>query len=403
MSSCKKECSVRKLHIRFRRLFKASCFFTALEALIAAIIAVCQLIALFEPASRWLGNCADILAPCGFAGWKDVAMTVGLTGVLFAWLLQIIGDQTCGIKMDELFRAEFLGYTFLIAFFLQATILCIFVGSAKGAWRLLAPVSFCNMLCGIGGMWTMCAAFLFSTEKRRVIAFCVLEKQLEKTRNKYWLELWAQELNRCADRDEHEHISNYFQQIRIKAENILERKKKAEVCAEFCGEMIKLTWTQTGDTQWSRYMPYLLKQLHDSSAFYPLLSAYLLQAAKLGETGRDGDRYQAIMECLSRGTKDLKKVPGDILALYLAFITVYQFDSGISIDAKLLLRLLDIRWDWQLNNVPQNNQTSILEWMVWSYGIAFKNDHKSFFPKMQDPALQGDFDRFMKLYPWKHI
>ncbi len=402
MSSCKKQCRVRRLRTGFRVLFRASCVFTCLEVLAVAIIAVCQL---FEPASQWLVGLADRLVSRDFSGWKDVAMTVGLTGVLFAWLLQIIGDQTCGIQMDELFYTEFRFYTFLMAFFLQATIVCIFVCSAAGPWRLLAPITFFNMLCGIGGMWVMCAAFLFSTEHRRTIAFCALENRLEKKWRRDDLSLWARELNQCAARGEEEHIRRCFQLLRARADKVLDEKGE-EACAAFCCEMIDEIWTQTGVRQWSRYMSCLLQKPYGDSVFCLLLSAYLLQAAKLGETQREDERYQAVTECLSRGTAELEKVPGDILILYLAFTAVYQFDSGNPVHKDVLPRLRAIRWDWSLNVAPGNEaryRERVLQWMVRSYDITFTYDHESFSARMQDPALQRNFDRFIKLYPWKYI
>ena len=330
-------------------------------------------------------------------------MTVGLTGVLFAWLLQIIGDQTCGIQMDELFCTEFHGYTRQMFLFIQATLLCIFMCSTKSIWKLLAPISFLIMICGIVGMWLMCLAFLFSTKKRRIIAFCALEGKLTKTWSPDHQELWSRELNLCATRGEEEHIETYFQQLRSKAEKFWE-KESAEICAEYCGDLIERTWTQVGSKRWSQYLPYLLKQPYGTPASYLLLCSFLLQAARLREMEQDGDRYQAVMECLSKGTKGMETVPGDLLALYLAFIVVYQAASKTPVNQDVLSRLREIRWDWELDITSMAEyQKYVLEWMIWCYGIATTYDYKSIAVKMQNANLDRDFAQFMKLYPWKAV
>lgn len=401
MISCKKQCCVRKLRIGFRLLFWASCFFTALEILTLVLIALCYSGAFPERFSLWLASCAETLVPSGFTGLKDVSMTVGLTGVLFAWLLQIIGDQVCGIQMDELFRTEFHGYTFQVFFFIQATLVCIFTCSAQSTWKLVAPTSFVNMICGIVGMWLMCLAFLFSTKKRRIIAFCALEGKLTKEWSTDHQELWSQELNLCAARGEEEHIETYFQQLRSRAEKLWS-EEPAEVCAEYCGDMIGRTWEQVGHKRWSQYLPYLLKQPYGTPASYLLLSSFLLQAARLQEIEQDGERYQAVMECLSRGTKGMEKVPGDLLALYLAFIVVYQAASEKPIPRDVHSCLQEIRWDLALNITSMAKyQACVLKWVIWSYGIAVTYDYKSFTIRMQHMGLDRDFTRFMKLYPWK--
>lgn len=401
MSSCKKQCCVRKLRVGFRISYWASCVFTGLEIVLIVFIALYYIGVLPEQISSWLANCANTLVPSGSTGLKDVSMTVGLTGVLFAWLLQIIGDQTCGIQMDELFCIEFHGYTHQMFFFIQATLLCIFTCSTQSICKLVAPISFLNMLCGIVGMWLMCLAFLFNTAKRRTIAFCVLEGKLTKTWNPDHQELWSRELNLCATRGEEEHIETYFQQLRTRAKKFWE-EEGVEVCAERCSDLIERTWIQVGSKRWSQFLPYLLEQPYETPASYLLLCFFLLQAARLRETEQDGDRYQAVMECLSKGTKGMEKVPGDLLALYLAFIVVYQATSNTPIEQDVLSRLREIRWDLELNDTSMaKHQTNVLEWMILSYGIITTYDYKSFVVKMQRASLDTTFAKYMKLYPWK--
>lgn len=74
--------------------------------------------------------------------------------------------------------------------FILSTMVCIFTCSCAGTGRLLALATFLIMFCGIVNMWLMCNAFLFSTSKRRDIAFCCLKSKLSADWKMDDLSLW---------------------------------------------------------------------------------------------------------------------------------------------------------------------------------------------------------------------
>lgn len=406
MKSCNKQCRIHKTRIGFRCLYMISWGLTIVEFL--AVFAM-----LFWPAVlRWCGSIPNPMGQLSgnlpdnwFNGLKDVSMTVGLTGVLFAWLLQIIGDQTCGIQMDELFSFEFPGYTWQMFLFIQATIVCIFTCSCKGPGRLLAPIAFSNMLCGIVNMWLMCMAFLFSTSKRRDIAFCRLKDKLSKNWNMDDLSLWARELNTCVARGEKEHIQTFFDLLRAKAEDLF-KPEESVLCAEFCGEVMEQIWNATGADHWSRYLTYLLKPPYNVEPPYFLLGTYLLQTARLREREMVGDRYFAVIACLSKGTRDRQTVPGTLLALYLAFYTIHESYSVDQHPDEVFEALGKIKWDKKLD-VYQNEVDSfrkcVLRWVLESYGIVCTGDYQAFVCKQEkNEDLRRTYDQYMNLFPWEY-
>lgn len=406
MKSCDKQCSVYKIRAIFLGLYKISWGLTIVEIVTAFFILLRAIIMFWwksvsiDPVG-WLSG----ILPAGcFGGLKDVSMTVGLTGVLFAWLLQIIGDQTCGIQMDELFRFEFPGYIWQMFFFIQATMICIYTCNCKDTGRLLAPLSFLNMLCGIVNMWLMCVAFLFSTSKRRDIAFCCLKDKLLTNWNIDNLSLWAQELNTCATRGETQHIEMYFDLVRSKADETF-NPEKPELCAEFCGQLMDLTWTTIGNNRWSQYLAYLLNPPYNNEISYFLLGTYLLQAARLGEKEVSRDRYLEVVTCLSKGTERLNEVPAFLLAIYLAFYTIHQSVSIQENPEKIFDALQKIKWDKKLDvyqNRKANYRKYVLKWILWIYGVVFANDYQAYICK-QGENLERAYDHYMNFFPWKYI
>lgn len=406
MKSCDKQCHIYKIRAGFLILYKISWGLTIAEIVTVLLIPLRKFMMLWcgsVPVDP-IGWLSANLSNGHFGGLKDVAMTVGLTGVLFAWLLQIIGEQTCGIQMDELFRFEFPGYIYQMFYFIQATMICIFTCSCKDTGRLLALVAFLNMLCGIVNMWLMCVAFLFSTSKRRDIAFCCLKRELSTSWSMDKLSLWARALNVCVARGEKEHVAAYFDLLRSKAEEIF-NPQKPELCAEFCGELMELTWIETGADHWSQYLAYLLRPPYNKEVPYFLLGTYLLQAARLRERGMSGDRYLAVITCIDKGTVNLHEVPGILLALYLAFCTIHQLVSTQPAPEVVFNALRKIKWDKKLD-VYQNKSAyyrkCVLRWVLWSYGIVYTSDYQAFVSK-QGETLEQDYDRYMRLYPWKYV
>lgn len=407
MKSCDKQCRIYKIHTRFLGLYKISWWLTIVEMVVAllilfrVIITCCCGYVPFDP----IGRLSGIIPGNWFSGLKDVSMTVGLTGVLFAWLLQIIGDQTCGIQMDELFNFEFPGYICQMFLFIQATIVCIFTCSCKGPGRLLAPIAFFNMLCGIVNMWLMCRAFLFSTGKRRDIAFCCLKDKLSENWNIDDMSLWARELNTCAARGEKKHIETFFEFLRSQTEKTF-KQDGPELCAEFCGEVMERIWNAAGADHWSQYLTYLLNPPYDVEPPYFLLGTYLLQAARLREREMVGDRYFAVITCLSKGTRDRQTVPGTLLALYLAFYTIHESYSAQQGPDEVFDALGKIKWDQRLDVYPnevENFRKCVLKWVLESYGIVCTGDYQTFVCKQEkNEDLKRTYDQYMSLFPWEY-
>lgn len=403
MKLCKKQCRIYKIRAAFLVLYIISWGLTIAEFVAVFCILLRGLI------MHWCGSvpvdcisCLLGIVPKNyFEGLKDVAMTVGLTGVLFAWLLQIIGEQTCGIPMDELFHFEFHGYTKQMVFFIQATMVCIYTCSCKDIGRLLAPISFLNMLCGIVNMWLMCIVFLFSTDKRRDSAFCCLKSKLPAVWNADDLTPWTQELDACLTRGEKEHIETYFDLFQLRAKELYDAKDP-EPCTEFCGEVMRLTWIATGTEHWNRYLVYLLKPPYNEEVPYLMIAAYLLQSARLREKEMGGNRYFAVAACLHKGTENLQKVPAILLALYLAFFVINESISEDVIPEEAILALKKINWDMKLDvsrNKADDYRNFVLRWVLWSYGIVCSNDCQAFVWK-QDENLERRYNTYMDMFPW---
>lgn len=198
---------------------RALYFFFALSCvtLATAVIAgVCGL--LFQVACpAWLHGVADLLSADAI---KNIAMTVGLTGVIFTWLLQIIGDQECGLPMDKLFRHAFKPYTAQLVLFMIALLLSIgFSSLTRGSdWDLIiSGCAFISSLAGIFGMWFLCRLFLFSTQKRRYIAFSCLEEDLldGADARRTALNKWRKELPLCIQNGdiERDYVLRFFRRL----------------------------------------------------------------------------------------------------------------------------------------------------------------------------------------------
>lgn len=260
------------------------------------------------------------------------------------------------------------------------------------------------MIFGIVNMWLMCIAFLFSTSKRRKIAFCCLKDNLSNKWSIDKLNLWAQELNTCATRGETEHIEMYFDLIQLKVEEIF-NPKKPELCAEFCGDIMALTWNATGHNHWSQYLVYLLRPPFNKEIPYFVLGAYLLQAARFRERDINKDRYLAVVTCLSRGVENLQEVPAILLAIYLAFYTVHHAVSAQEAPQEIWIALQKIKWDKRLD-VYQSKMTNyrkcVLRWLLWSYGAVCANDSQEYICK-QGEYLERNYNQYMNMFPWKYI
>ena len=154
------------------------------------------------------------------ASINSVSMTLGLTGVLFSWLLQIIQDQECSQPMSTLYEYILPQYVLQILVFIIAIILCIGFSGSKAdnpLNLLIAIISFIAALAGLINMWFLCWIFLFSRDRRRLVAFSYMSEKLEKKTDKVdfmeivtCLEQWGEEIPRCLGSNEEEQARNFF-------------------------------------------------------------------------------------------------------------------------------------------------------------------------------------------------
>lgn len=149
---------------------------------------------------------------------KNTAMTVGLTGVLFTWLLQVIENEECSQPVSNLFRDVFKGYTWQVLIFIISLLLCIGFASPeaqnKTLWDLLiAGTTIIPVIMGIINMWILCSIFLFSHRQRREVAFSYLKKLFEdkKGNEVAILNSWQKEIPQCMYNNEKIYVEKFFE------------------------------------------------------------------------------------------------------------------------------------------------------------------------------------------------
>lgn len=149
-------------------------------------------------------------------GIKDVAMTVGLTGVIFTWLLQIMESEECGQPMSRLIERLVKRYKEQIGLFIIDVVVCIYCADAAAAdaaslFALL--VLFLSVVSGICFMWVLCTLLLFSKQTRREIAFACLKADIDggdaKTADAA-RRCWRQEIPACLSGHEDLYVHYYF-------------------------------------------------------------------------------------------------------------------------------------------------------------------------------------------------
>lgn len=398
--NCVKTCPLRRRRNWFQRLFCLSYILTRIEI----VLAVCIITGFTKfQLGTWsidLSILPPLLNRTRFTGLKDIATTVGLTGVLFAWLLQIIGEKTCDITTDALFEWEYPHYQRQIFHFIQFTLVSIYTCGSEHAGRLLALLCSMGMLCGIINMWLMCATFLFSMKDRRQAAFCILRNHLENQWDQAALRAWAQELNTCADRNERAHIDTLFMLTVQKAVRIKEQQKQdLWPCAIFCGETMSTLWKEADAGRWHTYLPALcgaLRQPEGKSVAHAMMAAYLIQAAKLSRNISHTDRCMSVLECLGRGIESLPKVPAYVLETYLAFLVIYQGITNVEIPQAVLIFLTKVKPE-QPVTVDREERRQILMAALQSYAVNCTYDYRYFAHKHWDSRLLGNFNRYLNL------
>lgn len=391
MCSCEKTCPLRPRRICFRLLF----YLSLVLAVVECILIVCIVDSVTGSQLGLLSVLLSLLDPMlgriRFTGLKDISTTVGLTGILFAWLLQIIGDKTCGVVADELFRWEYSPYLWQILLFIQFTLMCIYTCGSNGAGKLLALITFAGMLCGIASMWLMCGTFLFSTKDRRSVAFCLLRSRLRRRWDIAALTAWAQELNTCVDRGETGHIYSCFQAIQEEA-----RRAKMQGywdCAERCSEAMGVLWNAVGADRWHTFLPYVLKCIDEETQYY-MLAAYLLQAAILRQDGDNTDRYVTVLECLGQGVESFHQVPANALETYIAFYSIHYTVTKKKAPDSVFFLLGKMKWDRQVTS-DREMRVQILRAMLESYTVSYTYDLDGFAESHWTPDLLSRFEQML--------
>lgn len=343
MGSCaayKKIARFRRLFIVFEVLTAAAVLFALLATLCVKTNHVCCVLHLI----CWL--CEKPVSVLRLEGLKNVAATVGATGIFFVWLLQIMDTEVCGVRVDELIREQFKGYVLQLFAFILAVVVCIYYSSSfcqrDGKWHFIAFLTSVVMVCGVLNMWILCVCFLFSTPYRRTLAFCYLEEELKRYWSETKLDFWAGELNTCVDRGETDAIRAYFCTVRRKvSEERTDKNKQARLCCEIMEKM----WEKVGQSRWDNLFQYLPcdGEDHDMEGML-LTSAFLLRGAAVQED--KAKRYKAVLDGLKRGTEGKTPIPGHLLALYLTFIAVHQSASNNEeIPRRVFNDLYLTRWD----------------------------------------------------------
>lgn len=392
---CKKNCPLKPRRKWFQALFWLAVLLTVVECFLVICILLGRV--QFSAGSLLyidLNQAALHLIKIRFESLKDIATTVGLTGILFAWLLQIIGDQTCGIVMDELFQWEYPYYLWQILLFIKSALLCIYTCDSERAGKIVALASFIGMLCGIFNMWLMCTTFLFSTGARRRVGFCFLRVHLYEQWDPAFLESWAQELETCASRGETEYIQAYFNAIADKMHKV--KKDPAWDRAEICSNAVTILWEAVGPKKWHTYLPYALRPSSDEFR-YDILAAYFLQAAKQQKQVEDATRYQMMLECLGKSLNPSSRLPGYVLETYIALLTIYQCITDESLPLQVLSLLDSLTWTAPIAS-DSNRLKQILQTAFRHYAVSYTYNYEKFEKKYWTDDLIRKYELYMRVY-----
>lgn len=102
----------------------------------------------------------------------EVVLSIGVTGALFSWLLQIIKDEECGVELSTLFKWKYPKYIQNLWAFIISTGICIYCCAMKECTEPVRLIIVCNVIAMITEvlyMCVMCKAFLFSRARRKEI------------------------------------------------------------------------------------------------------------------------------------------------------------------------------------------------------------------------------------------
>lgn len=127
-----------------------------------------------------------ILNTLDYSALGNVAMSIGVTGALFSWLLQIIKEEECGIEMGFLFKRFFPGYVINLWAFIASAAICIYccaiasnIGNSRLELRFIILCNLISMVFELLYMALMCRKFLFNFQARKDSAHAVLFAEIK--------------------------------------------------------------------------------------------------------------------------------------------------------------------------------------------------------------------------------
>ena len=391
--TCKKTCPLRKKHVWFQRLVIIAIVLVVIELFL--IGCVCFDWTQFKIGPLYINLDQDwtFSDRIRFTGLRDIATTIGITGILFAWLLQVIGDKTCGIVMDELFQWEHPHYLMQILFFIQFALVCIYTCGSEHEERIVALVTFIGMICGILNMWIMCATFLFSTKDRRRVGFCFLETHLKAQWNQALLVSWAMELETSASRGEEEFIEACF--ITINNEVQKEENKSGWERAKKCSDAMACLWDEVGKGRWYTYLPYVVKS-SSPDIKYDMLATYFFEAAELSKGENNDERFGNVVDCLCNGVTGFSEVPWYVRETCIAFLAIHGIHTDKGVSESILRKLESLQWGKPTPSEPEEHE-KILKEVFRCYAVNISNNPEEFESKFWTDDLIKAFGRYIKV------
>ena len=416
MMNTKKGHTVRKLKNAHFIIYIISCVIIGVMAVLLVLVPVGRMF--FEDIIKcqffsWAAkkDCC-FLGFVNFEGIKNVTMTIGLTGILFAWLLQVIGEKECGIGMDRLLSETFPKYVFLLTVFIASIVICIYFCSydseLSNAIKLVTILAFLMTILGIVDMVAMCVCFLFDSEMRRISAFDLLEHNI----NNYnkgdtgWCEneliAWAKELPVCITQKESEAIETYFKLIYDKVsqyDNVPGKRLQIYICAEICSRAMTVTREYISDNQWQMLLPYVMKY-KQTNAGYVMLASYIMQIVRKPDLNEKD--FLRILKCLDEGLGRAHTFSADVFALYMAYSSIYEYAFGYSIfgNADIEAMIMHLKLDKLIvTTIPKEDYADkVLDTTLLCFGTTNSYVLQNLAMKYCTTELHKKYKKYLKLF-----
>lgn len=148
---------------------------------------------------KWITN---LLNTINYAALGNVATSIGVTGALFSWLLQIIKDEECGIEMSSLFKHYYPNYVINLWSFIASTAICIYccdsiqtADNIRPELLLIILFNLIAILVELLYMALMCRKFLFNFHSRKALTHKYLIKEIKGNWNSGQRKGYSTELN----------------------------------------------------------------------------------------------------------------------------------------------------------------------------------------------------------------